>query len=397
MLQLPVRRLRHGSALRWPPSARSTSSRSAWGRPARTRSGHGARPSVRCSAGRSSASSTPSSAVQVDLYGSLAKTGRGHMTDMAVMLGLLDDDPVTCDTAAIPARIDAIRRSRTLALGGRHPVRFDPADRLPLQRPDQSPAPSQRPDVHRRAGGRLDASRRRTTPSAAASSSRRARPTRAGPPSRCPFPIESARRPARPLRHPRPDHPGGRAAERAGLAHAGGDPAGPRGDLERDEGVRLPRLPHRAASCPAGSASSGAPPGSAARMLGAGSWPDVDSWIAAIRSSRPAFQETLDVGELLRAGGERGERRVRPGGDGADQRGRGRGPGGAAVLPLLLRRRRERRRALPAHRRRDRQHLQEGGDDLRGDGRLPGGDRRLQRDGGGGAGPVPRRLGRRRC
>ena len=73
--------------------------------------------------------------VQVDLYGSLAKTGRGHMTDMAVMLGLSNEDPVTCDTAAIPAGIDAIRRSRTLLLGGRRPVRFDPADRLPLQLP----------------------------------------------------------------------------------------------------------------------------------------------------------------------------------------------------------------------------------------------------------------------
>ena len=65
--------------------------------------------------------------VQVDLYGSLAKTGRGHMTDMAVMLGLSNTDPVTCDTTAIPAIIDAIRRSHTLALGGSRPVRFDPA------------------------------------------------------------------------------------------------------------------------------------------------------------------------------------------------------------------------------------------------------------------------------
>jgi L-serine dehydratase len=65
--------------------------------------------------------------VQVDLYGSLAKTGRGHMTDMAIMLGLSNDDPVTCDTAAIPLRIDAIRRSHTILLGGEHPVRFDPA------------------------------------------------------------------------------------------------------------------------------------------------------------------------------------------------------------------------------------------------------------------------------
>ena len=65
--------------------------------------------------------------VQVDLYGSLAKTGRGHMTDMAVMLGLSNEDPVSCDTTAIPATIEAIRRSRTITLGGRRPVRFDPA------------------------------------------------------------------------------------------------------------------------------------------------------------------------------------------------------------------------------------------------------------------------------
>jgi L-serine dehydratase len=69
-------------------------------------------------------------AVEVDLYGSLAKTGRGHMTDMAVMLGLTNEDPVTCDTRTIPDRIGAIRRSRSLRLGGQRPVRFDPATDL---------------------------------------------------------------------------------------------------------------------------------------------------------------------------------------------------------------------------------------------------------------------------
>lgn len=64
--------------------------------------------------------------VEVDLYGSLAKTGRGHMTDMAVMLGLSNEDPVTCDTRTIPARIELIRQSRTIVLGGDRPVRFDP-------------------------------------------------------------------------------------------------------------------------------------------------------------------------------------------------------------------------------------------------------------------------------
>jgi len=65
--------------------------------------------------------------IEVDLYGSLAKTGRGHMTDMAVMMGLSNEDPVTCDTRTIPARIEAIRRSHQITLGGQRPVRFDPA------------------------------------------------------------------------------------------------------------------------------------------------------------------------------------------------------------------------------------------------------------------------------
>jgi len=33
--------------------------------------------------------------LQVLLYGSLAKTGKGHGTDVAVMLGLCGEDPVT--------------------------------------------------------------------------------------------------------------------------------------------------------------------------------------------------------------------------------------------------------------------------------------------------------------
>ncbi len=91
--------------------------------------------------------------VKVDLYGSLAKTGRGHMTDMAVMLGLSNEDPETCDTTGIPGRIDAIRRSRTIILGGRAAGPLRSGRRLPLQFPDQSPAASQCSDVHRDPAG----------------------------------------------------------------------------------------------------------------------------------------------------------------------------------------------------------------------------------------------------
>ena len=39
--------------------------------------------------------------VTVDLYGSLAKTGKGHGTDVAVQLGLCGEDPETIDVATM--------------------------------------------------------------------------------------------------------------------------------------------------------------------------------------------------------------------------------------------------------------------------------------------------------
>ena len=50
------------------------------------------------------------SRITVELYGSLAKTGRGHGTDIAVMMGLRGEDPVTCDTHNID---DKIARTQT--------------------------------------------------------------------------------------------------------------------------------------------------------------------------------------------------------------------------------------------------------------------------------------------
>ena len=44
-------------------------------------------------------------AVRVLLYGSLAKTGKGHGTDIAIQLGLCGEDPVTFDVQSINSRI----------------------------------------------------------------------------------------------------------------------------------------------------------------------------------------------------------------------------------------------------------------------------------------------------
>ncbi len=63
--------------------------------------------------------------VQIDLYGSLAKTGRGHGTDVAVMLGLAGEDPETCDTSLIDAKVDAIKSANRLRLSGERGVDFE--------------------------------------------------------------------------------------------------------------------------------------------------------------------------------------------------------------------------------------------------------------------------------
>jgi len=52
--------------------------------------------------------------IQVDLYGSLSLTGKGHATDYAVMLGLCGLDPETIPTENIPEIITTITRNEIL-------------------------------------------------------------------------------------------------------------------------------------------------------------------------------------------------------------------------------------------------------------------------------------------
>lgn len=66
--------------------------------------------------------------VKVLLYGSLAKTGIGHGTDIAVQLGLSGDDPVTFDVNNIQAKINDIMAMKEILLAGLHEVAFDPRE-----------------------------------------------------------------------------------------------------------------------------------------------------------------------------------------------------------------------------------------------------------------------------
>ena len=64
------------------------------------------------------------------LYGSLAKTGKGHGTDVAVLLGLGGCDPVTFDVTKISSTIETVGAEKRLLLGGTQPVDFNPAEDL---------------------------------------------------------------------------------------------------------------------------------------------------------------------------------------------------------------------------------------------------------------------------
>lgn len=64
--------------------------------------------------------------IEIHLFGALAKTGTGHGTDVALMMGLMGSDPVSCDTAAIAATVREIRSTHQLSLAGGKIIDFDP-------------------------------------------------------------------------------------------------------------------------------------------------------------------------------------------------------------------------------------------------------------------------------
>ena len=67
-------------------------------------------------------------ALEVLLYGSLAKTGRGHGTDVAIQLGLCGEDPVTFEVDRITPKMNDIAVMKRLVLGGLHEIPFDPME-----------------------------------------------------------------------------------------------------------------------------------------------------------------------------------------------------------------------------------------------------------------------------
>lgn len=62
--------------------------------------------------------------VFVEFFGSLAKTGIGHGTDIAGMMGLSGEDFKLIDTSKIDEKVAKIKESQILNLGGEHPIPF---------------------------------------------------------------------------------------------------------------------------------------------------------------------------------------------------------------------------------------------------------------------------------
>ena len=63
--------------------------------------------------------------ITVYLYGSLAKTGIGHGTDIAVLMGLSGENPETIDTSTINSKIEQIKIQKILSFNQQRNIDFD--------------------------------------------------------------------------------------------------------------------------------------------------------------------------------------------------------------------------------------------------------------------------------
>lgn len=70
--------------------------------------------------------------VTIELFGSLGATGRGHGSDVAVMLGLEGASAESIDVDMVPIRVGQINAYQELSLGGEKNISFDPSVDLVL-------------------------------------------------------------------------------------------------------------------------------------------------------------------------------------------------------------------------------------------------------------------------
>jgi len=69
-------------------------------------------------------------AIQIDLYGSLSLTGKGHATDISVIMGLTGADPQTFPIENITQTVEDISAYKRISINGEHSILFDPKEAI---------------------------------------------------------------------------------------------------------------------------------------------------------------------------------------------------------------------------------------------------------------------------
>lgn len=79
--------------------------------------------------------------IEVFLYGSLSKTGKGHGTDIAVLMGLMGFDPVVVDTSKIDGIIDKINAKEQITIAEKA-IYFSPKVHIKFEQIEQDYHPN---------------------------------------------------------------------------------------------------------------------------------------------------------------------------------------------------------------------------------------------------------------
>ena len=77
--------------------------------------------------------------LKIELFGSIAITGKGHGTDTAVLMGFEGNEPASVDTKQIPSRLDRIHKSQPLSLMNEHSIHFEEKNSLIFNNDDFLP------------------------------------------------------------------------------------------------------------------------------------------------------------------------------------------------------------------------------------------------------------------
>jgi L-serine dehydratase len=77
--------------------------------------------------------------ITVELFGSLAMTGKGHATDIALLLGLEGNTPEDTDPDRVPDLISSIENTQSINLLGRHRIEFIPHVHIIFQKGKRFP------------------------------------------------------------------------------------------------------------------------------------------------------------------------------------------------------------------------------------------------------------------